>query len=388
MPSRAERLPPPGRTKVSFTTRGSSILAAAIAAGLGSFALGETDLLRVAIIILLVCLGTWLIARLLPTRVEGVQSAHPAEAPIGSPVTLRVATRVRRALLPGSVVCHDHTSEHLTRTGHLAVLGDRVRDGITLSYATRPTERGAHRAGPLEVTLRDPLGLVTTRVVADHQTTVLGLPRWFDVHPEWLRVSGASPVLEETATEGSLDGEPDVGLREHRPEDGLRRIHWRSTARTGRLMARLDEPQADRTAVIAFESRTRMHRGGSFETTLELVASLGLALLRDGWTLRIVDSEGEQYSPGRSWDSGTLLRFLALAGTTDAADEPRLPAGRGPVLLITTSPPTRGTAGASRVIGVATPGHKLERQSAVTYVGAGSSVAEVLGSPPRTEVAA
>lgn len=388
MRSRAEQQPAPGRTKVSFTTRGSSILAAAIAAGLGSFALGETDLLRVAIIMLLVCLGTWVIARLLPTKVHAAQSPHPAEAPIGSPLTLRVATRIHRALLPGTVVCHDRTSEHLTRTSHLAVTGQRARDGITLTYATKPTERGVHLAGPLEVTVRDPLGLVTARVAAKHQATVLGLPRWYDVHPGWLRISGPTPVFEESTLEGGTDDEPDVGLREHRPEDGLRRIHWRSTARVGRLMARLDEPAADRTAVITFESRARLHRGGSFETTLEVVASIGLALLRAGWSLRVIDSSGERHPTGRSWDSGSLLRFLAIAATTDGDEPPRLPAGHGPVLLITTAPPERGTAGASRIIGVATPGRRAELRSDVSYVGGTESVLDVLGRAPRTEVPA
>ncbi|WP_106848197.1 DUF58 domain-containing protein [Blastococcus sp. Marseille-P5729] len=387
MPSRAEHSPAPGRTKVTFTTRGSSILAAAIAAGLGSFALGETDLLRVAIIILLVCLGTWLIARLLPTQVDAVQSPHPAEATIGSPVTLRVATRIRRALLPGTVVCHDRTSTHLARAGHLAVVGDRARDGITLTFRTQPTARGAHVAGPLEVTLRDPLGLVTTRVVADHHATVLGLPRWYDVHPAWLRISGSMPLYDEPALEGGMDGEPDVGLREHRPEDGLRRIHWRSTARVGRLMARLDEPEADRTAVIAFESRARLHRGGSFETTLEVAASLGMALLRAGWNLRLIDSDGERHPTGRSWDTGSLLRFFALASTTGGDREPQLPSSQGPVLLITTAPPERGNAGATRIIAIAAPGRTPVHQPQISYVGGAASVADMLASPPRTEAA-
>lgn len=384
MPSPASRSLRPGRSKVSFTTRGSSVLAAAIAAGAGSLALGETDLLRVAIIIALVCLATWLLSSFAPVRLRAEHTALPPEAPIGEAMTIRVSTRIRRALMPSTIVCHDRTSDGLRPTGHLAVVSSRAQSGISLAFITSPRERGAHTVGPLEVTMRDPFGLVTTKRAGTDQITVLGLPRWYDVHPAWLRTTGPVPRFLDSPTDRGVEGEPDVGVREHRAEDGLRRIHWRTSARAGRLMTRLDEPQADRTATIGFESRSRLHRGSTFELTLEVVASLGLALLAQGWDLRIVDSAGERTAPGAAWDAGSLLRFLALADRTSDGSAPVLAGSDGPSLLVTTEPPEPAAPLTSRVIVVEPHGQQRQRHAAVTYVGGGQSIADALAVAPQS----
>ncbi|WP_194291562.1 DUF58 domain-containing protein [Cumulibacter manganitolerans] len=353
---------------------------------MGALVLGETDLLRVAIVILVVCVLTWLLSLLLRTRVESTISAHPPDVPVGTATTVRVATRVRRPLLPAGVVCHAAVSEDLTPTGHLAVAAARARAGITLAFTTAPRSRGTHTVGPLEVTMRDPLGLVTTRATGRERLTVLGLPRWHDVHPGWLRVAGALPRFLDSRADRGLEGEPEVGVREHRAEDGLRRIHWRTSARVGRLMTRLDEPQSDRTATIGYESRSRLHRGATYELALEVVASLGMALLRDGFDVRLVDSTGEQQPPGGSWDPASLLRFLALAHPTTAGAAPALPATDGPSILITTEAPAPASPPAGRVIVVEPPGQRVVRRSGVGYVSNAGTVADVLGTAPRLQV--
>lgn len=312
------------------------MLAAAVAACAGAVALGESDLLRVAIVILVVCLLSWLLWRLLPLRLSVRQPAHPVSVTTGSRTEIAVQVRVRHALLPSSVICRELTSAGLTDAGQLAVLGRRAAEGLTLRYGVSARARGAHVAGPLEVTLRDPLGLVTVSRRTTGTVEVLGLPRCHAVHPGWLRVAGGIPSTHDLPEERGDSREPDVGVREHRPEDGLRRIHWRSSARTGRLMARLDEPVATRIATIAYESRAEAHRGSSFENTVEIVASLAVALLRAGYELRLVDSSG---TTSGFTGPAELLRFLALATPTTGGSSVGLPGGEGPALLVCTSAP-------------------------------------------------
>lgn len=388
MPSRAERPGRRGRSGVSFTTRGSSIVAAAVAAAIGAVVLGETDLLRIAVIMLLVCLASYLLAWLMPVRVATTHRAVPPEAPIGAPVTVRVTTTVRRALQPATIVCHDLTSAGLAATGHLAVAGSRARDGVTLSFTTAARERGEHTAGPIEVSTRDPIGLVSTRRTGSERVTVLGLPRWYAVHPGWLRGSGPVPRYQDTPTDHGMEGDPDIGVREHRPEDGLRRIHWRTSARAGRLMTRLEEPQADRTASIGYESRARMHRGSTFETTLEIVASVGLALLAAGWELQLSDSTGRVEPPGRQWDAASLLRHLALAATVAEGSEPRPDPGDGPNLIVATSTPDSVRGPAGRMVVVLPPGQRAPRGAGVAFVDAPAATAGVLATAPPERVMA
>ena len=364
------------------------MLAAALAAGLGSFALGETDLLRVAIVIVIVCALTWLLALLLPARVRTGYRLDPPEAPVDSHVQVHVDTRITRPMLPATVVCHAIAGPGLSSTNHLAVAGERVRRGIRLDFVTTVRERGIHLVGPLEVTMRDPLGLVSTRYLGPHRSSVLGLPRRHRVHSGWLQTIGILPLASDSSAQEGLEGEPDVGVREHRPEDGLRRIHWRTSARTGRLMTRLDHPESDRTAVIAFESRAAMHRASTFESTLEIVASLGVALLRQGWDLRLIDSAGEHRTAGAGWDAPALLRYLALAEPVERGTAPPLPADRTPVLLVTTDTQQHRPELVAQTILVPFPGTHANLAGGVDALSGGRSVADLLGAPPRAKAAA
>lgn len=359
------------------------MLAASVAAGLGSFALGETDLLRVAIVIVIVCLLTWLTCLLLPARLGTSYHTEPSEAPVNSTVRIGVETRIRRRMLPATLVCHPMAGPGLSTMSHLAVPGHRVRAGIQLDFSTTVHRRGLHTVGPLEVTMRDPLGLVSARYVGRRTTTVLGLPRRYAVHNGWLDTVGVLYAGESAAAE-NLEGEPDVGVREHRPEDGLRRIHWRTSARTGRLMTRLDHPESDRSAVIAYESRASLHRAETFEATLEVVGSLGTALLEQGWAVRLVDSTGEHHAPAGGWSRASLLRFLALAEAVDGPDAPALPADRAPVLMVTTQAPRRPELTA-RTIVIPLPGTSGTPEPGVHRLAPGTSAADLLGNPPRTE---
>lgn len=370
---------------MTFTTRGSSVLAAALAAGLGSFALGETDLLRVAIVIVVVCLATWLVALALRVRVRSSFHVEPPEAPVGASVRIHAHARIRRPMMPGSAVCHALTDVHLADTGHLAVPGEQLRRGARLDFTTVVRARGVRTVGPLAVSLWDPLGLVTTRHVGGARTSVLGLPRRYRVHPDWLRSVGVLPGASDSSGEDGLAGEPDVGVREHRPEDGLRRIHWRTTARTGRLMTRQDHPESIRAATIAFDTRAVAHDPDTFERTLEVVASLGAALLRQGWDVRLIDSTGERRAPAGGWREPSLLRMLAIAQQLDGGVAPPLPADRTPALLVTTDATEHRPRLVAQTILIARSGAKLTPTTRVATLPDGASVAALLGAAPRLE---
>lgn len=81
----------------------------------------------------------------------------------------------------------------------------------------------------------------------------------------------------------ALHGEDDVGVREYRVGDDLRRIHWRSTARTGETMVRQDDEPARRRALVVLDDRAVAHAGtgggGSFEWAVTAAASVTHLLL-------------------------------------------------------------------------------------------------------------
>ena len=78
------------------------------------------------------------------------------------------------------------------------------------------------------------------------------------------------------------------GLREYEVGDDLRRVHWRSTARTGELMLRQDEMPWEARSTILLDTRPSTHHGESFERAVEIAASLATAMCRGRRQVRFV----------------------------------------------------------------------------------------------------
>ena len=105
-------------------------------------------------------------------------------------------------------------------------------------------KRGAHALSVFEVTAIDPLGVFafTRRVHSEGEIVVY--PQSEPLKS--FTLSGADRYGWQEFTAAALRGasvDPD-GVREYAPGDPLRRIHWRQTARTGRLaVIEFEEPQ-------------------------------------------------------------------------------------------------------------------------------------------------
>src|SRR3954447_3765857 len=100
--------------------------------------------------------------------------------------------------------------------------------------------RGHYRTGPLHIRLTDPFHLVDLRrsFTATNEVVVTPIverlghlepPRSIDVGDD----AGSHSI--------GVRGADDASTREYRTGDDLRKIHWRSSARTGSLMVRQEE---------------------------------------------------------------------------------------------------------------------------------------------------
>lgn len=101
-------------------------------------------------------------------------------------------------------------------------------------YQVRCMRRGLHRFGPTELEAGDPFGVtgVSRELPAGEQIVVL--PRVLDV-PD-LQAFAGRPLVEAPSTT-SLTTDPTAlrGTRPYLPDDPLRAVNWRATARTGLL---------------------------------------------------------------------------------------------------------------------------------------------------------
>jgi len=150
-----------------------------------------------------------------------------------------------------------------------------------------PTQRRAVIvAGPAASVRGDQLGLLRREV------------RWTDpvelfVHPRTARLkpsaAGLVRDLEGEATKTITDNDISFhALRAYEPGDALRNVHWRTSARTGRLMVRQYE-ETRRSQLLLVQSTAAGHYASDdeFELAVSVLASLGVQVIRDATRLAV-----------------------------------------------------------------------------------------------------
>ncbi|MGB9377306.1 MAG: DUF58 domain-containing protein [Mycobacteriales bacterium] len=299
-----------------LTTRGRSFLAAGVAAALCALVLSERDLLRVAIFLIILPLAATAIVYRTRYRLGCSRRLEPALVPVGhqASVVLRLENV---SLLPTGVMLMEDTLPY-TLGGRPRFVLDRVRprEIRTVRYPVRADVRGRYVIGPLSVRLSDPFGMVEMTRRFHSQDTLIVTPV---IHPlpavklggEW--VGGG----ESRARSVSTHGEDDAATREYRNGDDLRKVHWRSTARTGELMVRREEQPWQSRAAIALDTRTLAHRGdgpgASFEWAVSAAASIAVHLAEGGYSLRLLTDEGTDLAaPTGGTGGAVLLNQLAI----------------------------------------------------------------------------
>jgi uncharacterized protein (DUF58 family) len=149
-----------------------------------------------------------------------------------------------------------------------------------LAYRTHCTRLwGVHTVGPLALSVSDALGLHSPRrLVPDIQP--------FDLFPRVYPVGGLerlgarrSFVPSEPTAARSGQSASYLGVRDFRPGDDVRRVHWPATARHGIPMVK--EFEQDRTPYFTlFLDLERAHRAGTGrKSTREYIVRTGASLL-------------------------------------------------------------------------------------------------------------
>ena len=326
-----------------LTTRGRCLLAAGAAAALCGIALGERDLLRVAVFLAALPLVAAAVVARTRFRLACSRSLAPARVPAGQPADVLLVLENVSFLPTGLLLLEDEVPYTLGGRPRFTV--DRIGPGQhrTVRYPVRSDARGRYRIGPLRLRLADPFGLVelTRSFSAVDRLTVVPV-----VHalPQ-VRLGGAWETGGESVSRSvAIRGEDDAATREYRNGDDLRKVHWRSTARVGKLMVRREErPWQSRTTLL-LDTRTVAHRGdgpgSSFEWAVSAVASIGVHAARRGFAVRLITDAGSVAGGADIADEGVLLDHLA---EVSASHNPGLEAAATPL---------RGTEGQGTLVAV------------------------------------
>ncbi|MBM3671673.1 MAG: DUF58 domain-containing protein [Actinobacteria bacterium] len=322
MEGRGVAPPAPG---VTLTRRGWTLAGAAAGLVLGSRVLGAGPLAGLGI-------GA---ALLLGVGVVWVRARRPA---------LRMTRSVRPARLhvgtEGRIVLEGVT----TTATPLLTLTDRIDDGkraarflvppgdadetIRAVYRIPTRRRGRHLVGPLVGSITDPFGVVRRTFPITEPNDVVICPRVHAVVPP-ARGGGGEPAAHaEGARAPALEPLGEfLALRDYEPGDDPRRVHWRMSARRGELLVRQDEAASPGRVVLVLDTRSHVHDEASFESAVEIVASLAVALRRAHAPLEAVTTKGEVLGRPGPGMVELLLERLAVVSTGDPDYLTRVVAG-------------------------------------------------------------
>ncbi|WP_245863330.1 DUF58 domain-containing protein [Candidatus Viridilinea mediisalina] len=172
------------------------------------------------------------------------------------------------------------------------------------------TRRGRFRLGPATLVSGDPFGIVSfgRRVASSNE--ILVYPR-SELLPSF-HLPGAELAGGQATRARSFHSSPNVaGIREYAPGDSMSHIHWRSTARIGRLMVKEFEldPSADIYLVLDMQERAVVQ-----DTRVDLRPPEDVRITHPWWERQQSESVVEErYLP--STEEGSVVVTASLART-------------------------------------------------------------------------
>ncbi|EEP70901.1 LOW QUALITY PROTEIN: hypothetical protein MCAG_01228, partial [Micromonospora sp. ATCC 39149] len=254
-----------------------------------------------------------------------VRGAQPVQA--GLPPVAGAAPGAGRGQLPGGAAAAEHVPpahRHAAAGGPAAVRpGQPAPRGAGAARRAPGQLGGVHgprgrawpvRGGSAGGPAHRPVRAVRAEPVVPQRGPAHGDPAG---HPAAL-----GPAPGEYAGSGSsrarsvaVHGEDDAATREYRMGDDLRRVHWKSTARTGELMVRREEQPWESRATVVLDTRGYGHHGdgptASFEWAVSAAASIAVHLRQAGYKLRLVTGDGADVDATEGAGDGLLLDQLA-----------------------------------------------------------------------------
>ena len=299
-----------------LTTRGRCLLTAGVALALCSVVLGQRDLLRAAVFLVALPLAALAVVSRSRYRLACARSLAPPRVEVGHPSTVQLQLdNVSR--LPSGVLLMEDALPY-TLGGRPRFVLDKVepRGVRQVTYPVRSDVRGRFRIGPLSVRLTDPFGLCELARSFATSDELVVTPALFPLPA--VRLGGDWTGGGDAASRSvAVSGSDDAATREYRHGDDLRKVHWKSTARTGELMVRREEQPFQSRATLLLDGRVEAHRGdgpgASFEYAVSAVASIGVTLARAGFALSMLRDSGEAVAPpGVPLTEGLLLDELAV----------------------------------------------------------------------------
>jgi len=290
------------------TREGWWFLAATVLIGLGAVNAGLNLLFLVWGVMLFLILASGVLSEL-GLRGLDVRRAPPPAIHAGSPYLMGITLSNRKRRLPSfSIEVEDLVDGRPIekRCYFLKLPAGRTQE---TAYRHVLPRRGRHRLSGLRVSTKFPFGILQkSRDVAEPLDLVI-YPALAAISPALLR---GLPARLGPGRQRWRSRHGDFhGLRDFRPGDDPRDIHWRTTARRGVPFVRESEDDEGLEATVVLDNAEGKDPQ-AFETAVSQAASLCLELLHRGFRVALVLRGAAVPADASPAQAARLLRALAL----------------------------------------------------------------------------
>jgi len=230
---------------------------------------------------------------------------QPPRVPKGLPAIayLHLSNEGRTAFPPTVA-----TQPYGTLTVHTVLPRLAAGQSSMQTYRLPTRRRGVFPIGPIEVTRSDPFGFAraTQRYTGDDEIWVY--PRVLPLRP---LPSGVTRDLEGPSTDMAEEGTITFHrLREYVVGDDLRMVHWKSTAKTGRLVIRHNVDTSQPFTVVLLDARPAVYSVDTFESAIDMAASVVQCTSAGKSPVQLRTSDGARLGGTGGTDPPLILDYL------------------------------------------------------------------------------
>ncbi|MDP2953963.1 MAG: DUF58 domain-containing protein, partial [Chloroflexota bacterium] len=265
------------------------------------------------LLITLVLSGLWAWVGLLWLQVKVERRAGHTQ--VGQSVEETITVENRGRLTKGWLEVQDQAN----LPGGFSPTALTLPAGRSQSWVSRAEcrQRGLFSLGPVDVASEDPFGLFRLRRSFGPTGKLLVYPATVDL-PQF---SVPSVDLSEEGPQHHHAPRAIINAyttRDYMPGDSLNRVHWRSTARWGKLMVKEFEQESSSQVWLLLDMDERVHTGegpeGTEEYGVTIAASLAKKLLEARFAVGLAAQGDQSYIIPPERGSGQLARVMeALA---------------------------------------------------------------------------
>lgn len=191
----------------------------------------------------------------------------------GEPFRIRL-NLLRRSRLIGPLEIEDKLPEWIVRQD-----GSADEDDSTVSYTAIAGKRGEYAIGPVQLHVSDLLGFFHLKRRYPLTSKLVVFPSPMEVPELTVRPMGAFGEYQFDGTGAKGSGIDFHGVREYQVGDELRRVHWRSTAKHGRLNVIEFEHSRAHDNVIAIDLGRGSEVGTGLYSSLEYAVRIAAGII-------------------------------------------------------------------------------------------------------------